>query len=103
MEVGQGKIVCKGGAEGYQGIGLLPGALGPGSPALGITYKIIDGDQSGRARPVTGTSLLQQMGALNEDQWGRLKDFTTRPILNWRHMEVGVIRPAFQFEKVVSS
>jgi L-asparaginase II len=103
MEVGAGKIICKGGAEGYQGIGLLPGALGPGSPALGITYKVIDGDQSGRARPVIATALLRQLGALSEEQLAGLKGFTTRPILNSRRLEVGMIRPAFQLEKVVFS
>ena len=59
MEAGQGKIVSKSGAEGYQGIGLAPGALGPGSPALGITYKLIDGDQGGRARPLVGLTVLR--------------------------------------------
>jgi L-asparaginase II len=100
MQAGEGKIVCKGGAEGYQGIGLLPGALGPGSPALGITYKVIDGDQAGRARPVIGTALLHQLGALNEAQLALLKNFSARPIYNSRHLEVGVIRPAFEFSKV---
>jgi L-asparaginase II len=103
MEVGTGKIVTKSGAEGYQGIGLLPGALGPGSPALGIAYKVIDGDQSGRARPLIGASVLQQLGALSEEQAAGLEAFATRPLYNWRHLEVGVIRPAFQLEKVVFS
>lgn len=95
MEVGEGKIVCKGGAEGYQAIGLLPGALGVGSPALGITYKVIDGDQSGRARPVIATAVLRQLGALSEAQLAELENFSKRPIDNWRHLIVGEIRPAF--------
>jgi L-asparaginase II len=103
METGQGKILCKAGAEGYQGIGLLPGALGPGSPALGIVFKVIDGDRGMRARPVTGTALLQQLGALNKEQMDKLKDFTARPIYNWRHLEVGEIRPAFKLNKAVIS
>lgn len=96
MEAGKGKIVCKGGAEGYQGIGLLPGALGPGSPALGITYKVIDGDQAGRARPILGTSLLHQFGALDKTQMAQLQDFTQRPLYNSRRLEIGEIRPAFE-------
>lgn len=99
MEVGEGKIICKCGAEGYQGIGLLPSALWPGSPALGVAYKIIDGDQNGRARPLVGTALLQQMGAFNDVQYAYLKNFAPRPIFNWRHIEVGEIRPAFHIEK----
>jgi L-asparaginase II len=99
METGEGKIVCKSGAEGFQGIGLLPGALGPGSPALGIAYKFIDGDQSGRARPLVGSILLQQMGALSQSQREKLKSFSTRPLYNWRGLEVGDIRPAFHFDQ----
>jgi len=95
MEVGCGKIVTKSGAEGFQGIALLPGALGPGSPALGIAYKLIDGDQGGRARSVVGTAILRQLGALNDEQVEALKDFDARPIYNWRRLEVGEMRPAF--------
>lgn len=101
MRVGQGKIVCKGGAEGYQAIGLLPGACGAGSPALGITYKIADGDPSGRARPVVGVEILRQLGALDDSQVKALAEFYTRPIRNWREIEVGVIRPVFQLERAL--
>ncbi len=103
MEIGAGKIITKSGAEGYQGIGLLPGALGPGSPALGITYKVIDGDQGGRARQLVGVSVLQQLGALSEEQAAGLQAFSTRPMYNSRHLEVGVIRPGFRLEKAVFS
>ncbi len=99
MEVGCGKIVCKGGAEGYQAIGLAQGAFGPGSPAVGITYKVIDGDVSGRARPLIGMTVLRQLGALDEKQLAALSEFDARPIDNWRHIEVGVIRPAFTLER----
>jgi L-asparaginase II len=102
MQVGQGKIVCKGGAEGYQAFGLAPGALGPGSPAMGVTYKVIDGDQDGRARPVIAMAVLRQLGALNKEQMEALKAFDTRPIYNWRRLEVGVIRPAFLLEKTLA-
>lgn len=100
MEVGQGKIVVKGGAEGYQAIGLAPGALGPGSPALGITYKIADGDSAGRARPLVGMTLLRQLGALDEAQLNALKAFDARPLYNWRKIEIGEIRPVFTLEKL---
>lgn len=99
MEAGGGMIVSKGGAEGYQAIGLAPGALGPGSAAMGITYKIIDGDLTGRARPAVGIEVLRQLGALNEDQVEALKKFDARPILNWRKLEVGVLRPVFTLER----
>ncbi len=44
MRVGEGRIVCKRGAEGYQIIGLLPGVLTPNSPGVGIALKVSDGD-----------------------------------------------------------
>lgn len=99
MEIGEGKIVCKSGAEGYQGIGVLPGAIGPGSAALGITYKVADGDQAGRARPIVGVEILRQLGALNETQCQALSSFATRPLNNWRGLEVGVIRPTFTLKR----
>ncbi len=95
MQVGNGMIVSKGGAEGYQAFGLAPGALGPDSPALGITYKVIDGDNADRARPVIAMAILRQLGALNPAQFEALKRFDTHPVFNWRRLEVGVIRPAF--------
>lgn len=101
MEVGAGKILAKGGAEGYQGIGLLPGALGPGSPALGIVLKVSDGDLKGRARPLACLEVLRQLGALNPQQIQALAEFGPRsPLRNWREIEVGQIRPAFQLQRV---
>ncbi len=96
MEVGQGKIVVKGGAEGYQSIALLPGAIGPNSPALGIVYKVSDGDIAGRARPVIGIEILKQLGALNKSQISDLADFYTRSITNQRGLEIGEIKPNFE-------
>ncbi|MDT8899356.1 asparaginase [Thermanaerothrix sp. 4228-RoL] len=99
MEIGMGKIIAKGGAEGYQGIGLLPGALGPDSPGIGITFKIADGDPGGRARPVVAIEVLRQLGVLNEDQiQSHLADLAPRPLKNWRGLSVGEIRPVFKLE-----
>ncbi len=114
MQVGRGKILTKGGAEGYQAIALLPGACGKDSPALGITIKISDGDQSdrdrhpqlaviahdggGRARTTVAVEILHRLGALDEDQFAALKAFTTRPQYNWRNIEVGEIRTSFELK-----
>ena len=97
MTVGRGKILSKGGAEGYQALALLPGACGAGSPAYGITLKIADGDQSRpeRARPAAAIAILQQLGALDEEQVQQLAAFAARPLYNWRHIEVGEIRAAW--------
>jgi L-asparaginase II len=99
MEIGCGKIVAKSGAEGYQGVALLPGALGPGSPALGIALKVSDGDGGDRAKVTAVTEVLRQLGALSEAQIEKLAAFDTRPLYNWRQIEVGEVRPAFVLEK----
>ncbi|NIM95199.1 MAG: asparaginase [Anaerolineales bacterium] len=96
MEVGAGKILAKGGAEGYQGIAIAPGVLWQDSPGLGVALKIADGDQGGRARSVVALEVLKQLGALNDFQLGRLEEFGPREITNWRSLVVGEIRPCFQ-------
>ena len=96
MQVGAGKILTKGGAEGYQAIALLPGACGPESPAYGITIKIADGDASGRARSIVAVEVLHQLGALASAQLAALSAFDRRPQYNWRHISVGEIRPIFK-------
>jgi L-asparaginase II len=99
MECGRGKIVSKGGAEGYRGIGLLPGALGPGSPALGIALKISDGDPRGRAVAGVSLEILRQLGALGADELESLSDFGPEmPVTNWRKLVVGQARPAFRLQ-----
>ena len=111
MTTGRGSILTKGGAEGYQAIGLLPGASRKFAGALGITLKVSDGDLAqrdrtehiariahdggGRARSTTTVEVLRQLGALEESQLKELKDFLPRPQYNWRRIEVGEIRPSF--------
>jgi L-asparaginase II len=100
MEVGQGRIVAKGGAEGYQGVGLMPGALGPGSPAMGIALKISDGDLKSRARPAVTLEVLRQLGALSSSELGLLSEFgPTSPVHNWRKLVVGQAHPSFELER----
>lgn len=97
MSVGQGSILSKGGAEGYQALAVLPGAMGKDSPALGICLKISDGDNGNgsRARTLVGVELLHRLGALNDAQVAQLSSFAPRPLYNWRHLEIGEIRAAF--------
>ena len=109
MQVGAGKIVCKRGAEGFQAIGLLPGALAPDSPGIGITIKIMEGDlgQRGldlrpysRVRPAVTLEILKQLGALNEAQLGELSAFgPVKPVTNHRGIVVGESRPVFSLEQ----
>lgn len=97
MQVTGGKVVAKGGAEGYQGMGVRPGALGPGSPGLGITIKISDGDTGGRAVSLAAVQVLRLLGVLTADELAALAKFDRRPLYNWRKLEIGEIRPCFRW------
>jgi L-asparaginase II len=99
METTGGRIVAKGGAEGYQGLGLLPGAAGPGMPALGIAIKISDGDPQGRARAAVSLEVLRQLGALSATALEALAEFgPSFPVLNWRRIVVGEARSVFRLQ-----
>jgi L-asparaginase II len=100
MGVGKGKILVKGGAEGYQGIGLLPGALGPDSPGIGIVIKISDGDPSSRARYGVSLAILRALGALTESQLAEMSSFgPEKELYNFRNLHVGTSRPAFVLDE----
>lgn len=106
MQVTGGRILSKGGAEGYQALGILPGTLGPDSPGYGITIKISDGDLGahsraegelgGHARPAVALEILRQLGAITPEELKALDVYgPTFPIQNWRKLEVGHARPSF--------
>jgi L-asparaginase II len=95
MQVGNGKIISKGGAEGYQGIAIMPGAISQDSPALGIAFKISDGDPTRRASNFAAIEILRQLGALEESQINALEEFYLKPVTNWRGLTVGQIKSAF--------
>lgn len=96
MQVGKKRIVVKGGAEGYQGMALMPGAMGKNSPALGIALKVSDGDGRGRARPAVCIEVLRQLGALSEEDLKSLENFgPTGDVVNRRDIVVGEKRPVF--------
>ena len=99
MQLTQGRMVSKGGAEAFQGIGLMPGALGPGSPALGIALKIADGDNRQIVRQAVSLEVLRQLNALTEAELEALSDMG--PCLkryNWRKIEVGASYPVFHLK-----
>ncbi len=99
MQVTGDRIFCKGGAEGYQVMGLLPGATGPGSPALGIALKISEGDQRGLTRPAVVLDLLRQLGAITPAELKTLANFGPYfPLYNWRKLLVGEARTCFQLQ-----
>jgi L-asparaginase II len=97
MRVTQGRMVSKGGAEAFQGIGLMPGALGPGSPGIGIALKIADGDNRQLVRVAVSLEVLRQMNALNSAEQAALSDSgPCLPRHNWRKVEVGSSYPVFR-------
>ncbi|MBI5840594.1 MAG: asparaginase [Chloroflexi bacterium] len=106
MKVGEGKIITKRGAEGFQGIGLLPGALYADSPGIGIAFKVTDGDASrmndqlvsaARVRPAVTLEILRQLGALDESQLEALSAFGPNKVIrNHRNLVTGESHPAFK-------
>ena len=92
------KIVSKAGAEGYQCLGVMPDAIEPGSPALGIAMKIADGDLDARVRPLVSIEILRQLGAITASEAESLKKFGPRRIFNAAKLEVGEFRPAFSLK-----
>ena len=94
-----GLLVTKGGAEGYHGMGIVPGALRPNSPALGVAIKVADG--AGRAVPLVALEVLRQLGLLAEADFDALAEFNYAPretLRNFRGLVVGEARPAFTLD-----
>lgn len=98
MRAAAGKIAAKGGAEGYQGLGLLPGLAAPDAPGVGITLKIADGDLAERAAAAAAMAALRQFDILSPQQLEALARFDARPLTNWRQVAVGELRPVFQVQ-----
>ena len=105
MKVGKGKIVTKRGAEGFQGIGLLPDGEKRG---IGIAFKVMDGDPGRmndalisrpRVRPAVVLEILRQLGALDAEQLKQLSAFGPRlPIKNHRGIVTGESYPVFKLQ-----
>jgi len=106
MKAGRGKIICKRGAEGFQALGVLPGSSEPGSPGIGIAFKVSDGDLGqrklglepfSRVRPAVTLEILKQLNLLSETQAQELAEFgPVKPVTNHRGLVVGESRPVFR-------
>jgi L-asparaginase II len=94
MRVTKGRLICKGGAEGYQALGLQPDALASGSAGIGIALKISDGDFDGRARHAVTLTILAQLQVISPDELAQLSKYGPTSILyNWQQIAVGQARP----------
>ena len=106
MKTGEGKIITKRGAEGYQIAGVMPGVIAPDSPGLGIAFKVSDGDASRmaddlttstRVRPAVILEILHQLGALSLKQEQALAGFgPVKSIKNHQGIVTGQSRPVFE-------
>jgi len=101
MQALPGKVICKSGAEGFLAIGIIPNAIKPGSPALGITLKISDGDEREKARYVAANAILEKLGLFKAETSQKLGDFSSNAICNWRKLQVGEIRITQEFYQAI--
>jgi L-asparaginase II len=107
MEACGGRLVAKGGAEGYFGVALSPGSHVPGSSGLGIAVKIADGDQGKRSDVPPGQragarvvlAVLEALGVLNGEESLRLSEFAEKRLTNWRGLTVGEARTSLRLER----
>ena len=99
MDAAHGKVISKGGAEGYQAIGIKPGVLASHSSGIGIAIKISDGDPSSRARSAVALQILIQLGALTSQEAQSLEEFGPNFLIhNWRKILVGQANTTFQLD-----
>lgn len=98
MEVTGGRLVSKGGAEGFRAIGIPAGVLSPESQGIGITLKISDGDLKHRANSLVTLEILRQLGAIDATEAAQIVDPEERLVKNWRGIPVGKMMPAFTLE-----
>jgi L-asparaginase II len=104
MRTAGGRLIAKGGAEGYQGIGLLPGALGTDSPGIGIALKISDGDARRKVVPAVALEVLRQLDILSSEELAALASFgPTFPVHNWRKLTVGQGNPCFRLQRQITA
>jgi L-asparaginase II len=110
MQASQGRVICKGGAEGFQAFGIMPGAIRPGSPALGVAFKVSDGDLKGHnfpagdprghVRPAVTLEILRQLGVFPAEDLQKLAEYGPEfTVENWRKLRVGLASPCFTLKK----
>jgi len=82
MEAGGGNVVCKAGAEGVHGVGVV-------NPGLGLVCKVLDG--AARARGPAVLSMLKSLGTLSPEQQTKLADLERGIVYNRAGRAVGDI------------
>jgi L-asparaginase II len=92
MRAAGGTLVSKVGAE---GVFCAATVSTEDSPAVGFALKVLDGDNSLRARNPSVTEGLRQTGMLTEDALNKLEMYWVEEIRNRPGDVVGMVRPAF--------
>ncbi len=88
MEVTGGRMISKGGAEGYQGIGILAGESTP--RGIGIALKISDGGARSVSRHAFALEILRQLGLISASELAQLAGFGPQiEVRNCRDILVG--------------
>lgn len=88
MDVANGTVVCKGGAEGFQGVGM--GDLG-----LGLAIKISDGNA--RGVPPATMQVLAHVRPFPDEGFDRLEPFRRPVSKNLQGEVIGRVLPVFSF------
>lgn len=96
MEATSGRILAKGGVEGYQAIGVPGRNLGGDNPPYGITVKIKDGDQGKRAAAAVAMTVMQRLHVLSDEEAAILAPFAPRSLTNHAGLTIGDLRPCFR-------
>ena len=92
MRAGAGSIVSKGGAEGYQGIGLRT----PDGRSVGLALKIEDGNA--RAKGPVIYQALHALGLVDAEVLARLEPLRRPAVVNHRQQVVGEVRAVAAIE-----
>ncbi len=85
-----GAVVVKGGADGYQAMGIAAGIWPHAKGGVGVALKIADGDRGSFARGRVLVALLQRIGLLATSLPAALQAWDPRgAVTNWRGLRVG--------------
>ena len=90
MDTFNGRLVAKGGAEGFQ-------CIGDRESGTGIAVKVEDGNN--RAATVIALEILRQLGICSEEEYKSLEKHAKPAIMNARNERVGSIIPDFVLKK----
>jgi L-asparaginase II len=112
MEVTNGVLFVKSGENGYFGMAILPGALNRTSPALGIAFKILDGDPrgilweggeevEGLCTPPVAIEILKQLGAFSPNQIEQMARYSGKKLFNCQNLEIGSSTTVFKLNKFI--